>query len=193
VWSAVQDSALDYRKFWTSSSAAFTTTMAWEVDFADGSTHQRASNKYFKARCVSGTPCRCPLTRWVPGAQPDEIQDAITGLTWQTGYAGTMVWSDATAFCPTGWRLPTPGELATIVDETRENPSIYMPAFPADTPNEPFWTSFPQAGTTDGGVATSAWFLTFAHGHSDVYASSDPGCTVTDGGTCFKMWVKCVR
>jgi len=182
VWNAVPDPELDYRKFWTLSHAAFTTSMGWEVDFLDGSTHQRPSTKFFKVRCVLGTPCRCATTRFqIQGAQQDEVFDAITGLTWQQGYAGTMVWSDATGFCPTGWRLPTPGELATLVDETKEQPSIYWPPFPMDTPGEPFWTSFPQAGTADGSVPTSAWYVTFYHGHSDVYPSSDP------------YWVKCVR
>lgn len=195
VWSAVPDMPNNYRKFWTSSHAAYTTTMAWEVDFSDGSTHQRPSTDYYKARCVYGAPCRCAPTHFtVQGAQQDEVYDGITGLTWQRGYQGTMVWTDATAFCPANWRLPTPGELATIVDETTEMPSIYQPTFPSDTPGEPFWTSFPQAGSADGGVPTYAWFVTFFHGHSDVYPSSDPNCTGDiDGGNCYKMWVKCVR
>ena len=35
-----------------------------------------------------------------------------------------MVWIDAATYCPAGWRLPTPTELPTIVDETMETPSL---------------------------------------------------------------------
>jgi len=193
VWSAPLDATNDYRKFWTSSYAAGTTASGWEVDFSDGSAHQRATTlNYYKARCVSGTPCRCSPTRYqIQGAQQDEVHDAITGLTWQRSHSSTMVWSTAAAYCPIGWRLPTPGELSTIADETVENPAIDSSTFPG-TPSEPFWTSFPQAGSVDGGVPTYAWYVMFAHGHTDVDPSSDPTCSAADP-TCYKLWVRCVR
>lgn len=131
------------------------------------------------------------------------VTDTVTGLIWEANVDQTVYrQDDAVMHCrnkgpglalTSGWRLPTPGELATIVDETTEMPSIYRPTFPGDTPGEPFWTSFPQAGSATGGIPTWAWYLTFFHGHTDVYPSSDPGCTVVDGGNCYKMWVKCVR
>jgi hypothetical protein len=191
VWSAPMIDN-DYRKFWTSSHAAFSTATGWEVDFSTGSTHQTSSQNYYKARCVSGTPCRCPATRYqVQGAQQDEVYDAITGLIWQRAYAGSTVWSNAASYCPAGWRLPTPTELPTIVDETKESPATDVSVFPG-TPGEPFWTSFPQAGSADGGAPTFAWYVMFAHGHSDVDPSSDPTCTAGDP-TCYQLWVRCVR
>ena len=178
----------DYWKFWTSSRAAFDAGTGWEVDFSDGSTHQKPSTAFYKARCVTGTPCRCPPTRYqITGSTPaDEVvHDGFTGLTWLRAVADTkMVWIDAAAYCPAGWRLPTPTELPTIVDETKETPSIDGATFP-DTPGEPFWTSSPQAGSADGGISAFAWFVTFYHGHSDVYPSNDP--------INFRWWVRCVR
>ena len=73
VWTDTPDTNGDYRKFWTSSHAAFNTGTGWEVDFSDGSTHQKPSGAFYKARCVTGSPCRCPLTRYqVTGSTPAE-------------------------------------------------------------------------------------------------------------------------
>jgi hypothetical protein len=188
VWTDTPDVNGDYRKFWTSSHAAFDGGTGWEVDFSDGSTHQKPSGSFYKARCVTGSPCRCPLTRYqVTGstAADEVVHDGFTGLTWQRAVADTkMVWSDAATYCTGGWRLPTPTELPTIVDETRETPSIDGVTF-ADTPGEPFWTSSPQAGSADGGPPAFAWYVTFYHGHSDVYPSNAPAN--------YKWWVRCVR
>jgi len=188
VWTDTPDVNGDYRKFWTSSHAAFDTATGWEVDFSDGSTHQKPATGFYKARCVTGSPCRCPPTRYqVQGSTPaDEVvHDAFTGLTWQRAISDTkMVWITAETSCPAGWRLPTPTELPTIVDETKETPSLDGETFPM-TPGEPFWTSAPQTGSVDGGTPAFVWYVTFYHGHSDVYPSNDPAN--------FAWWVRCVR
>ena len=67
-------------------------------------------------------------------------------------------------FCPTlgaGWRLPSPAELETIVDQTKQSPPIDADAFP-NTPSGFFWTSWPQAG-----MSGFAWYVAFLHGHCD--------------------------
>jgi hypothetical protein len=186
AWTAVPDVNGDYRKFWTSGHAAFDPNTGWEVDFSNGSTHQKLGTGFYRARCVSGTPCRCASPRYQIQASPsgDLVHDATTGLTWQrTVPDQKMVWMAATTYCPAGWRLPTPAEIATIVDETAESPSIDMLTFPG-TPGEPFWTSLAQAVSADAGTSTFAWYLTFLHGHSDVYPSNDP---------VNSWWVRCVR
>ena len=188
VWTSTAASE-DYRKFWTSSHGAFDAGTGWQINFADGSTHQTSGAGNYKARCVSGTPCRCPPNRYqVQASTPagEEVYDGFTGLTWQRAVADTkMVWIDAAMYCPSGWRLPSLTELSTIVDETMELPAIDAVTFQG-TPGEPFWTSSPQAGSTNGGSPPAfAWYVTFYHGHSDVYPSNDPAS--------FKWWVRCVK
>jgi hypothetical protein len=187
VWTIALDSQGFYRRFWTSSRAVMLeTAQGWEVDFSDGSLHQKPGADQYKVRCVSGPLPNCSPTRYVrQGAQQDEVHDAVTGLTWQRNFAGKMFWDDALTYCPAGWRLPTPTELETLVDDTQEFPSIDKNVFPC-TPFEQFWTSSPQAGTADGGVPTFAWYATFAHGHTDVYPTDR-------NNRNNKWWVRCVR
>jgi hypothetical protein len=188
VWSGADDGTGNYRKFWTSSHVAPDAgTGAWEVDFSDGSVHPPDTGGQFRARCVSGSACRCTSRHYQPqGSSPnEEIYDGITGLSWQRTFSsGKMVWVDATTYCPPGWRLPTPNELETIVDETTQLPAIDSVAFPG-TPSQPFWTSAPQAGAVDGGTPTFAWYVNFFHGHMDVLPSNDTANN--------DWWVRCVR
>ena len=61
-----------------------------------------------------------------------------------------------------GWRLPTVGELHTLVDETQSNPAIDPGAFP-DTPPEWFWTAS-QANSR----ITHAWLVHFGEGRANM-------------------------
>jgi hypothetical protein len=66
------------------------------------------------------------------------------GQQWQEagGCVGTpkkFTYDEATkATLPAGWRLPTPEELKTLVDEGCKNPTIDPRAFP-NTPPDPYW------------------------------------------------------
>jgi hypothetical protein len=170
--------------FWTSSRGPCGVRKGWYVDFARGDAHQAADddpNALLRVRCVRGAPPNCPSTRYSFGDGGNEtVHDATTGLTWSRAVevAQDLSWSDATAFCPTlgtGWRLPSPAELESIVDLTQQDPAIDGSIFP-DTPDAYFWTSAPQASDSN-----YAWYVAFVHGHVDVY---DVG---------MKWWVRCVR
>lgn len=77
----------------------------------------------------------------------DTVYDAVTRLTWQQSVSSEGFTQDeASEYCAdlslagTGWRLPTQGELMSIVDTTRREPAIDPTAFPG-APSEVFWSS----------------------------------------------------
>src|SRR4051794_36761725 len=80
-------------------------------------------------------------------AQNGTVYDGRTKLTWQQSVDdGRYTWAAAASYCQTlslsggNWRLPSLPELETIVDDSRNTPSIDPVAFPG-TPAEGFWTS----------------------------------------------------
>ena len=126
-------------------------------------------------RCVAGAGTS------TAGAPPDRytiangtVLDTKTGLTWQQAVdPGTYASADADPYCASlsldggGWRLPSFGELQTIVDESAVNPSIDATAFPA-TPVEGFWSA-PVAGNP-----ASAWAADFLYGDTNRYGVMPP-------------------
>jgi hypothetical protein len=100
--------------------------------------------------------------------QDGVVVDRITHLAWQRQVdAATHTWSGAKQYCAClnlgghdDWRLPSRIELVSIVDFTRNTPSIDSTAFP-DTPLEWFWTSTPLAENPD-----EAWYIYFDNGFS---------------------------
>ena len=122
------------------------------------------------------------------------VYDTKTGLTWQQaltepggaggsggaggggGWSEFYEWSDAKMHCTNlnlngfGWRLPTVKELLTIVDVTKQDPSIdtSMDGFP-ETPSDNFWSATPNS---DSGV--EAWVVNFGNGSTDLgYVGTD--------------------
>jgi hypothetical protein len=101
-------------------------------------------------------------------AEEGVVADRITHLSWQRRVdAATHTWTGAKQYCACltlgghdDWRLPSRIELVSIVDFTRNTPSIDSTAFP-DTPLEWFWTSTPLAENPD-----EAWYIYFDNGFS---------------------------
>ena len=157
-------------KFWTSSHRKDVPTTGWYVGFDFGNSKQIDVGQPYKVRCVHGTPS-CPVKRYEIRDADATVRDFATGLRWQRSYSqDQMAWSDAIAFCPNtfggDWRLPSVTELLTIVDETREQPSIDPNVFPCVSTMmslEWFWTSSLYAGDP-----TWAYYVTFIHGHEDI-------------------------
>ena len=146
--------------YWTSSPHLGFST-AWAVDFSSAWTLDRINvDDPTKGLMAERQLVRC--VRWaVPRCEPDRLQlqdadlayDAVNQLTWQRyvsdGGPG-LPWDDATANCAAfgpGWRLPSLGELQTIVDDTMTTPAIDTTIFPT-APDVVFWTSSPSP-TTD--------------------------------------------
>ncbi len=112
------------------------------------------------------------------------VLDRSNGLRWQQGFsAKTMNWADAKTWCAantpalpgSGWRLPTIGELVTLVDVKNNSPAI--DSMFAGTPNELFRASTPSAS---GG---SAWLVFFYNGYALHY----------DNDIASTYRVRCVR
>jgi hypothetical protein len=102
------------------------------------------------------------------------VTDAATKLEWQrNATTSTYSWTDASKYCHglsldgSGWRLPSINELHTLVDETRQSPSIDPAAFPATTPGS-FWTS-----SRDAVLETNAWSVSFIYGFDATIAKGD--------------------
>ncbi len=111
------------------------------------------------------------------------VLDNNTGLMWQqTIPTSTYTWANAVSYCEnleyagyTDWRLPTPKELLTIVDNSRYKPVIDTTYFP-NTPSSYFWSSSTHAYDTN-----DAWLVDFSYG--SVYGNYKTG----------NLYVRCVR
>ena len=90
------------------------------------------------------------------------VVDFNTGLMWQQTIPTTArTWSYCSGLTYAGyddWRLPTPKELLTIVDNSRYNPAIDTTYFP-NTPNGYFWSSSTYVDDT-----YYAWSVDFNNG-----------------------------
>lgn len=114
----------------------------------------------------------------------DEIAtDAVTGLTWQRYVAAEPHdWQAASRYCSCltlgghdDWTLPSRLELVSIVDYTRQNPSLDALAFP-ETPFEWFWSASRTAES-----AERYWYVAFWDGNTHA-ANADQ-----------QYWTRCVR
>jgi hypothetical protein len=132
--------------FWTATALSSDPMLAYLVYFANGHTSYSDLGYAYRARCVRSER---PSATAPPGRYTiadGTVYDTQTKLTWQQVFPMSLyTWADATAYCTalslngTGWRLPSIGELQTIVDEST-NPAIDLAAFPM-TPSEYFWSS----------------------------------------------------
>ena len=127
---------------------------------------------------ASGSRATAPAGRYttVSGG----VYDTKTKLTWQQPASSSMyTWGSAgtagtaQAYCGSvdggAWRVPTEGELLTLVDFSGTLgdggvPWIDPGAFPGAV-LAPYWSSTLASGST-----TSAWYVDFSSGHS--YAAS---------------------
>jgi hypothetical protein len=112
------------------------------------------------ALVVSASRADAPAGRFTVSA--GTVYDTKTRLTWQqTLDVNSYTWAQAGTYCAgrgPGWRLPTIGELQTIVDESRAGNVIDRTAFPNSPPT---WT---WSGTAAAGSPTSAWLVDFTNG-----------------------------
>ncbi len=140
--------------------------LAWHVDFDSGHTSYTDKTYTHRVRCVRGG-APASETNTPPGRYSIEngsVYDAQTNLTWeQASSPDGYTWADAATHCAAlgaggpSWRVPSIGELQTIVDETT-NPAVAASAFPL-TPSEYFWSS-----SVVQDDPTRAWDTFFANG-----------------------------
>jgi hypothetical protein len=131
------------------------------------------------------------------------VTDTKTGLSWTQNVAvgadaGPMELNepDALAYCNAlttaglKWRLPSVGELHSIIDETRYDPALDTTAFPNAPYSDFYWSQ--SAYENFAGVG---WGVSFEYGITTVKTQGESGMTgITDGGGAGQSgWVRCVR
>ena len=158
--------------FWSSSLFTSDDNLRLLVFFQTGYTSFGNYSDRYYIRCVRtamqstttppSTDSLAPPARYV--ITGGAVRDSQTRLTWQQALStDRYTWTDARTYCAqlplggSGWRVPSIGELQTIVDE-RTNPSIDAPTFP-ETPSEYFWSS-----STDAQDPSQVWTVFFANG-----------------------------
>jgi len=148
--------------FWSATPDVSGTGVSWFVNFNDGLADSILGSEQHRVRCVRGGMA-APAARYE--VNTEDVLDMFTGLRWQRAVdAGTYNFSDSAMLCanlPTadgGWRMPSIGELQTLVETAVAGPSVDPAAFPA-SPAELFWTGSLRAfATTDG------WTVNFIRG-----------------------------
>ena len=110
------------------------------------------------------------------------VNDLGTGLVWQQGEGGRIVWEMALVYCDelqlagkNDWRLPNYKELQSLVDYRYYSPAVQAAFFPNLDP-EFYWSS-----TTFAGQTKNAWFVNFYRG------------SVEHGNKSNSFNVRCVR
>jgi hypothetical protein len=125
-----------------------------------------------------------PAGRYTVSSDTGIVLDTKTGLTWTQAASNTELTEvGAVAYCGSlttaggGWRLPSVGELETLIDETRYNPAIDMTAFPATPTSDFYWS---QSGYEN--FLGFGWAVSFLYGIATVYMQAGQN-----------GWVRCVR
>ncbi|HEX8343680.1 MAG TPA: DUF1566 domain-containing protein [Actinoplanes sp.] len=146
--------------FWTGSPWAVrhSPPYAWAMNFYEGLTTNAGNTEgAYYARCV-----RAPVGSGDAqyAVSNGEVRDKQTGLIWQQASSSkTMSAAAARAHCAQlslngqSWRLPSIGELATTVDESRVAPAIDRAVFPDTAKSTYYWSSSkskPQPAQTWG-------------------------------------------
>ena len=151
--------------FWTSSRAADDPNQAWYVYFYFGYPKTDEVTNAFSVRCVrTAQPRPASPTRYE--VQEQEVRDLATGLRWERAPASAPVTFEAArGYCSRlrlggheAWRVPTLGELLTLIDERASAPMVDRIAFPGTAPDE-FWTS-----STFANGSELAWYVRFDRG-----------------------------
>jgi hypothetical protein len=123
-----------------------------------------------------GGPDGCNSSRFKCVMGGEGVLDKQTGLTWARNAniaAGEKLWQEAVKFCQDleignrkGWRLPTKGELITILDTSRSDPAL-PDGHPfknvARAGSSSNWSTY-WTGTTYEGNSNSAWVVGMSYG-----------------------------
>ena len=152
--------------FWTSSRAADDPNAAWYVYFYFGYPKTDDAGNVFSVRCVRTAQQPPPASPARYQVQAQDVRDLATGLRWERApTTEPLTFEAARTYCsrlklggPRPWRVPTLGELLTLIDERASAPMIDRAAFPG-TPADAFWTS-----STFANGRELAWYVRFDHG-----------------------------
>lgn len=155
------DTAQDY--YWSSTAEATRAGYFWAVAFTPlgfgaASLQEGASAAYF--RCVRRPPPdpQRPAHRYEISEACGRVRDVHTRLEWERSKGAAVTYLGAVARCDAlnadagvdadagaaRWRVPTYGELMSLVLTTREAPAVDVRAFEAESTN--YWTSTSPSG-----------------------------------------------
>jgi hypothetical protein len=170
--------------YWSSTSYAGNTGLAWGVSFHDGYDDDNARDSSYFVRAVRGGQCRS-FDHLVINAD-QTVTDTSTGLIWSVDTSETaMNWEMALTYCENNsladysdWRLPEREELRSIVGYSMYNPAINTKYF--QTMSAFYWSSTSYARYTG-----SAWGVHFYNGNAH-YGAKDSSYFVraVRGGQC---------
>lgn len=157
---------------WTSSPVAGSIVNGWSLGFGTGAASQEPLANPHHFRCVRAgavSDAGSPPARY--SVVSGTVLDVATGLGWQQATStAQMTWTAAQSYCATlsldgsGWRLPTLGELVTLIDVTQTMPAIDAAAFPG-TQAKAYWSATPQAAASG-----SAWAVQFYDGNTNPFS-----------------------
>lgn len=149
--------------YWSSTSVDNISSNAWGLDFSSGivGSLSKGIGSYY-VRCVRGGQEPPSFTDNGNGT----VTDSATGLMWQqVEPAPGYTWTNALSYCNvlnlggnSDWRLPNIRELTSIVDYSKDRPSINTIFFP-NAYVFLYWSS-----TSVSGSARTAWFVDFSNG-----------------------------
>lgn len=167
------DTGFDY--FWssTSSSADKNVVGLWLVQMNSGGIDAPSGFAKARTRCVRTHVVHVGTAQHhlVQGSAPNHtVRDNWTGLTWQGVATGAeYTFAKAKSFCSNlslsagGWRVPTAGELLTLIGRQNGISTVDKSVFPDGAPPQEaarlYWTSTP-----DVLYPTNAYFVDFQLG-----------------------------
>jgi hypothetical protein len=123
----------EFAFYWSSTSDADNTGLAWGVYFNYGNDNRNAKDSSYYVRAVRGGQCWSFDNLVINGDRT--ITDIASGMMWELETKNTkQTWKNAMDYCEnastamyTDWRLPEQKEIRTIVNLTR-----YLPAMNID-------------------------------------------------------------
>jgi hypothetical protein len=170
--------------YWTSTPVEGEDGQAWSVRFSSGNFGPLVKSNQYYVRAVRGQWEHLP--KYVDNGD-GTVTDLSAGLMWQQQGPGQMPWEDvlvedvlvdgALGYCEglelggySDWRLPNMNELQSMLDYSKNNPTIDADAFPDET-WEWYWSSTTRV-TPSG--PSGAWKVDFEDGFSNSDDKADP-------------------
>ncbi len=143
---------------WSSTAYAAIASNSWCVSFNSSTVYYKDVLNNHSVMAVRGEQSSNDFIDNFDGT----ITDTSTGLIWQKDTGPELyTWQEALSSCDyltlaeyNDWRLPNRNELQTIVDYSRNGPSIDITYFPS-TASAFYWTSTTKAGYTGRGLGLS--------------------------------------